>query len=54
MTVAMQWFGESVTTLDAVFSAWSVRKAYKKNKFSRELEEQIQKRSTEFAESDAR
>jgi hypothetical protein len=32
-TVAMQWFGESVTT-EAVFSVWSVPKANMRSKFS--------------------
>jgi hypothetical protein len=31
-TVAMQWFGKHVSTLEAVFSVGSVQKSYLKNK----------------------
>jgi hypothetical protein len=34
MTVAMQWFGESVTTTEALFSVGTVPKACKRSKFS--------------------
>jgi hypothetical protein len=29
-TVAMHWFGERVSTIEAVFSVWSVRQLYNK------------------------
>jgi hypothetical protein len=30
----MKWFGESVTKIEAVFSVWSVPKAYRRSEFS--------------------
>jgi hypothetical protein len=42
----MQWFGESVTTIEDVFSMWSVPKAYQKSEFSRKLGERIETKST--------
>jgi hypothetical protein len=51
MTIAVQWFSESITTIEAVFSVWSMPKTYKRSefgvvKFSRKLEERIETRST--------
>jgi hypothetical protein len=37
VTVSMQWFGKHISTIEAVFSAWSVRRlyndSYRHNKF---------------------